>query len=134
MTPDEIARKVVDEWWETGSSLRDAIAEAIRTEREKAEEVLRLAQVRLDDRNAALMERDHAEAERDRLRALVEECAPYLKDGETPIQRIERDFKDSQALLAMLAKDRAERDRLRDALELYNSAIRVDVLLEGCEV
>jgi len=38
------------------------------------------------------------------------DCAPYLKEGETPRERMDRDFKDSQALLAMLADERKKRE------------------------
>ena len=48
-----------------------------------------------------------------RLRALVAECADYLKEGETPRQRMDRDHADVLALMEMLAKDRKERDDLR---------------------
>ncbi len=50
------------------------------------------------------------------LETLVADCAVYLKDGETPRQRMDRDHDDVLALMAMLAKDRTERDRLRAAL------------------
>lgn len=40
--------------------------------------------------------------------ALVTECAPYLERGETPLQRIERDFKDTDGLLSALAAARSE--------------------------
>jgi hypothetical protein len=48
-----------------------------------------------------------------RAEALVADCAEYLKDGETPRQRMDRDHADVLALMEMLAKDRTERDRLR---------------------
>ena len=61
-----------------------------------------------------------------RLRALVDECADYLKESETPRQRMDRDHADVLALMEMLSKDRKERDdlraenaRLREALEWY---------------
>lgn len=34
--------------------------------------------------------------------------APYLKEGETPLQRLEREIKDSETLAAMLAVERAK--------------------------
>jgi hypothetical protein len=58
------------------------------------------------------------------LQALLDDCAEYLKDGETPRQRMDRDHHDVLSLMEMLAKDRAERDagrveikRLRYGLE-----------------
>jgi chromosome segregation ATPase len=45
--------------------------------------------------------------------ALVADCAEYLKDGETPRQRMDRDHADVLSLMAMLAKDRQERDDAR---------------------
>jgi hypothetical protein len=58
------------------------------------------------------------------LQALLDDCAEYLKDGETPRQRMDREHHDVLSLMGMLAKDRAERDagraeikRLRYGLE-----------------
>ncbi|NYE62223.1 CubicO group peptidase (beta-lactamase class C family) [Duganella sp. 1224] len=34
--------------------------------------------------------------------------APYLKEGETPLQRLKREIKDSETLAAMLAEERAK--------------------------
>ncbi|WP_341674995.1 hypothetical protein [Niveibacterium sp. SC-1] len=52
-----------------------------------------------------------------------EECMPYLKAGETPAQRIQREIDDNAAVTGLLANERRtvealtqERDRLRDAL------------------
>jgi uncharacterized small protein (DUF1192 family) len=45
--------------------------------------------------------------------ALVADCAKYLKDGETPRQRLDRDHAGVLSLMAMLAKDRQERDDAR---------------------
>ncbi len=74
----------------------------------------------------AAMERRRAEAaerERDEARALIAACEPWLKDGETPAERIAREFRDCQAMgrMAVAAmKDRdalaAEVARLREAL------------------
>jgi hypothetical protein len=54
--------------------------------------------------------------ERDALRAEVEACGPYLKEGETPAERIQREIDDNAAVLSLLAKSRAEVERLRAAL------------------
>jgi hypothetical protein len=60
-----------------------------------------------DTRIAAL------EAEGDKLQSLIEDCSIYLKDGETPRQRMDRDHADVLSLMEMLAKDRKERDAAR---------------------
>lgn len=60
----------------------------------------------------ALIEQGRREAREE----LLKECAPYLKEGETPAQRIKREFDDAQALLGLLAKARAERDAAIEAL------------------
>lgn len=64
--------------------------------------------------------------ERRRLEALVAECDIYLKEGETPRQRMDRDHLDILALGKMLADDRKRRDEaearvkaLTEALEFY---------------
>jgi hypothetical protein len=51
-----------------------------------------------------------------RQRDLIDACAPYLKDGETPRERMDRDFKDSQALTELLAEARGQRDEALAAL------------------
>jgi predicted RNase H-like nuclease (RuvC/YqgF family) len=60
-----------------------------------------------------------AQKEIDALRAEVEACAPYLKEGETPAERIKREIDDNAAVLSLLTKSRAEVERLRSALSLY---------------
>jgi len=96
----------------------------------------RLAVWALEQRDKALAERDqwiaHAKAaiwtdseeckalteacerlavERDDAMALVAECAEYLKDGETPRQRMDRDHKDVLALMELLV---AEKNKVRE--------------------
>lgn len=39
---------------------------------------------------------------------LLMACIPYLKDGETPAQRIERDIADNEALCQLLARERSK--------------------------
>lgn len=41
---------------------------------------------------------------------------PYLKEGETPAERIERDHRDSLALMALLAQERTKKEALLEAL------------------
>ena len=63
---------------------------------------------------ARQLERELAEAKRnvylsdqqEKAQRLIDECAPYLKEGETPAERIKRDFLDCQAVTALLAKER----------------------------
>lgn len=45
----------------------------------------------------------------------VNECAPYLKDGETPLQRIERDHRDTMALMRLLAAEKIKNEALMSA-------------------
>lgn len=40
--------------------------------------------------------------------ALLEACEPYLKPGETPVQRIQRDVADNEGLCLLLAKERSK--------------------------
>lgn len=49
-------------------------------------------------------------------RRLIDECAPYLKVGETPAERIKREFLDCQAVTSLLAEARRiiERHDLRN--------------------
>lgn len=44
-------------------------------------------------------------------RKMVEACAAYLKEGETPVQCIERERADSAALMQVLARRTDERDK-----------------------
>src|SRR6266850_519224 len=57
---------------------------------------------------------------------LLEACAPYLKDDETPAQRIERERRESDGLITLLAQEKrrvAEKDayagRLAEALRPF---------------
>lgn len=49
------------------------------------------------------------------------ECAPYLKDGETPANRIQREIDENAALLGLLAEERAKAELMRKALESIGS-------------
>ena len=57
--------------------------------------------------------RDKAEA----LQAEVSAFEKYLKEGETPIQRLEREIKDGHALMTVYGHALAERDALRAELD-----------------
>jgi hypothetical protein len=57
------------------------------------------------------------------LQALLDDCAEYLKDGETPRQRMDRDHHDVLSLMEMLAKDRAERDAGRARIAELEAAL-----------
>lgn len=48
--------------------------------------------------------------------ALIADCADYLKEGETPRQRMDRDHKDVLALMDMLAKEKMKREAAEAAL------------------
>ena len=85
--------------------------------------------IRADLFDAVKAERDTLEARVKALtaaEALVAECDIYLKEGETPRQRMDRDHLDVLALMKMLADDRKRRDEaearvkaLTEALEFY---------------
>jgi hypothetical protein len=62
-------------------------------------------------------------------RRALRDCAPYLAKGETPAQRIEREFNDSQFLLGRLASSQAEIERLRAALDLL---VAEHIKRDGC--
>jgi hypothetical protein len=60
------------------------------------------------------------------------ECSEYLKEGETPLQRMDRDKRDSQALLSLLVEARKSiiPDELKQAIRaiiaaVWNTDIRV---------
>jgi hypothetical protein len=52
-----------------------------------------------------------------RLHALVAACEPYLKDGETPAERIERERGDTEAVCRLYAKEREKNVELLEALK-----------------
>ena len=55
----------------------------------------------------------------DRIEALVKErddCAIYLKDGETPRQRMDRDHADVLSLMQLLSQEKSRAERLEAAL------------------
>lgn len=74
--------------------------------KEDAANYYRLAK-EADSQQAALRARD---AE---LSALLEACAPYLKDGETPAERIERERRDVSTAVKALAHERVRNAELR---------------------
>lgn len=70
-------------------------------------------------------------AELRRLHAQIAACEPYLKEGETPAERIERDHKDSLALMTLLAREKTKneatlREAATQALEALESAVEYD--------
>lgn len=48
--------------------------------------------------------------------ALVAECAPYLKEGETPAQRIERERRDTEAVLTLLVREKKRAEAMEELL------------------
>jgi hypothetical protein len=52
-----------------------------------------------------------------RLHALVAACEPYLKEGETPAERIERERRDTEAVCRLYAKERERNVELLEALK-----------------
>lgn len=61
--------------------------------------------------------------DRRRLEALVAECDIYLKEGETPRQRMDRDHLDILALGKMLADDRKRRDEAEARVKALTAAL-----------
>jgi chromosome segregation ATPase len=55
----------------------------------------------------------------ERLRGLVEECAVFLKEDETPVQRIERDRADTEAVLKLLLKEKRRTQKLQDKIDRW---------------
>lgn len=73
----------------------------------------------------------------DQRRALWDPCQPYLKDGETPAERIERERKDLTATVGMLANERRRAEDLFQQCRLgfeYREELRARVAeLEAIE-
>jgi chromosome segregation ATPase len=63
-----------------------------------------------------------------RLHALVAACEPYLKEDETPVERIERECRDTEAVCRLYAKEREKNQELLEALKLALSAHGVMLL------
>lgn len=82
-------------------------------------EALRLADV-LENKlgGAADEDIDKASAELRRFHALIAACEPYLKEGETPVERMERDHRDSLALMTLLAREKTKNEALLEALKV----------------
>ena len=53
-----------------------------------------------------------AAAELRRLDALIEACEPYLKDGETPVERIEREREDTAAMTRLYGREKEKTEAL----------------------
>lgn len=67
---------------------------------------------------ASLVGTDGKEAaEMRRLQGLLDECSTYLKDGETPAQRMARDHRDSLALMELLAREKRKSEAMLAALK-----------------
>ncbi len=62
-------------------------------------------------------------AEIARLRSIVEDCVPYLKDGELPADRIRRDIRDNDALLSLLAEEKEGRKQMAKDMAMLRSAL-----------
>lgn len=111
---------------------------AAESERDEARAALQVAKDGWRDAEAAAAtlkaERDELLREKERLGALVEACAEYLKEGETPRERMDRDFKDTQALTELLAEARRDRDihnGHRRIAEAKLMALQAGGVLEG---
>lgn len=51
------------------------------------------------------------------LRKMLADCEQYLKEGETPAQRIERERRDTEAVLNLLIREKRKNERMRKALQ-----------------
>lgn len=72
-----------------------------------------------------------------RLAAVEADCAPYLKEGETPAERIKRALADADSLMSLYRDVVAERDSLKAenaSLEEMNTQLREqnDAVGEAC--
>ena len=70
-------------------------------------------------------------AENEALREKLDACAPYLKEGETPADRIQREIDDNAAVLGLLAKEKKENEALRKDVERLGYILR-RVIGEHC--
>lgn len=50
------------------------------------------------------------------LRQMLADCERYLKEGETPAQRIERERRDTEAVLNLLIREKHKTERMIEAL------------------
>ncbi len=75
-----------------------------------------------------------AAAELLRLHALVSACEPYLKEDETPAERIERERRDTEAVCRLYAKERERNVELLEALKLAVRQNEHDMLMTGEEL
>jgi len=68
------------------------------------------------------------------LRQMLADCAQYLKDGETPAQRIERERRDTESVLNLLIREKQKTERmsaaLRDLVALEDMRLRLHSLHE----
>ena len=67
----------------------------------------------LDDRDEEI---EQLKDEIEQLRKRIDDCAPFLKEDETPAQRIERERADTEAVLKLLISEKREVERLRKEL------------------
>ena len=59
-----------------------------------------------------------------RLCKALDDCQPYLKDGETPAECIERNRKDTDAVLSLLVREKQKSGRLTVALAGLHDALK----------
>ncbi len=51
------------------------------------------------------------------LRQMLANCEQYLKEGETPAQRIERERRDTETVLNLLIREKRKTQRMRETLQ-----------------
>jgi hypothetical protein len=68
-----------------------------------------------DEAHACGAEREAWKDRAEKAEALVAECAEYLKEGETPRQRMDRDHKDALMLMELLVAEKTKVKALKEA-------------------
>ena len=61
-------------------------------------------------------------------RKMIADCAPFLKEGETPAQRIERERRDTDAVLTLLIREKKKNEELLASIHELRAA--VEAILE----
>lgn len=57
------------------------------------------------------------------LRQMLADCAKYLKEGETPAQRIERERRDTEAVLNLLVREKQRTEAMKEVMQRMVSGI-----------
>lgn len=109
---------------DVNDKLRTALDEAERERDRLAAQHQDAMAAQLDELRACGVALERRTEERNAFAEQLSECAKYLKDGETPAQRIERECADSNTLLATLAQRTSERDAAIARAEAAEELVR----------